>query len=308
MTKRAVWMIFAAMCLAAAGCGDSSAPGTSNAAGPPPAAPAVPPISPASPAKPADTAGILSVLSVEHQVDVGTQMDGVVVSVAKDEGSPVAAGEVMGQLDDRSLQMELVKAKDDLEVSQNNVLFKEAELKAKSAAYTRQQQLRESGLSSQADLEQAEFEAKAAQYDLQGWRAEVESSQAHIRQLELEIDMTHLKAPFPGVVVRRYIRVGQVLAKNDKCFRVSQLGPLLVQFQVPESAGRKPELGAPVGLTLADGSNRLLSARITKVSPTVDPASDSYDVTAEVIGRGLKDVRPGMAVRVSWPGAGHGQT
>jgi RND family efflux transporter MFP subunit len=244
----------------------------------------------------------LSVLSVEHQVDVGTQMDGVVVSVSKDEGSTVAPGDVMGQLDDRNLQMELVKAKDDLEVSQNNVLYKEAELKAKSAAYKRQQLLRESGLSSQADLEAAEFESKAAEYDLQGWRAEVESSQAHIRQLELDIDLTRLRAPFSGVIVRRYIRVGQVVAKDEKCFRISQLAPLLVQFQVPESSGTKPQRGAPVGLTLADGSNRTFTAHITKISPTVDPASDSYDVTAEVESHGSSDLRPGMAVRVTWPG------
>jgi RND family efflux transporter MFP subunit len=195
-----------------------------------------------------------------------------------------------------------VKAKDDLKVSENNVLYKEAELKAKSAAFKRQQLLRESGLSSQADLEAADFESKAAEYDLQGWRAEVESSQAHIRQLELDIDLTRLRAPFSGVVVRRYIRVGQVVAKDEKCFRISQLAPLLVQFQVPESSGVKPQRGAPVGLTLADGSNRALTAHITKISPTVDPASDSYDVTAEVDSRGSSDLRPGMAVRVTWPG------
>lgn len=305
MSKRAVWVLIAAMTLAAAGCGDTSTPSTSSAAGPAPASPAsAAPAAPAAiPAKPAATGDILSVLSVEHQVDVGTQMDGVVVSIAKDEGSTVAAGDVMGQLDDRNLQMELVKAKDDLEVSQNNVLYKEAELKAKSAAYKRQQQLRDNGLSSQADLEAAEFESKAAEYDLQGWRAEVESSQAHIRQLELDIDLTRLRAPFSGVVVRRYIRVGQVLAKDEKCFRISQLAPLLVQFQVPESSGVKPQRGAPVGLTLADGSNRPLTAHITKISPTVDPASDSYDVTAEVDSRGSSDLRPGMAVRVTWPGA-----
>lgn len=39
-----------------------------------------------------------------------------------------------------------------------------------------------------------------------------------------------------------------------------------------------------------------------KVSPTVDPASDSYDVTAQLIGNGIADLRPGMAVHVIWPG------
>ena len=45
---------------------------------------------------------VLSVLSVEHQVDLSAERDGVVVSLAKDEGSAVKAGDILGQLDDRT--------------------------------------------------------------------------------------------------------------------------------------------------------------------------------------------------------------
>jgi len=258
---------------------------------------------PASAAKPANEPGdILSVLSVEHQVDLATQRDGIVIAAVKDEGAVVKAGDVLGQLDDRTLQMELVKARDDLQVSENNVKFKEAERKAKDAAYRRQQQLRQFGLSSEADLEAAEFEAKGAEYDLHGYEALVESDQAQIHQLEIQIDQTRLRAPFSGVVVRRYIREGETVAKGDKCFRVSQLSPLQVQFQIPESSSRRPERGASVEVLLIGNSNRPLTARIVKVSPTVDPASDSYDVVAQLTGTRLSDLRPGMAVRVNWPG------
>ena len=180
--------------------------------------------------------------------------------------------------------MELIKARDDLHVSENNVKFKEAELKAKDAAYRRQQQLRQLGLSSQADLEAAEFEAKGAEYDMQGYQALVESGQAEIHRIEIEIDQTRIRAPFSGAVVRRYIREGEAIGKSDKCFRVSQLSPLQVQFQIPESSARRPQRGASVEVSLVGDSNRPLSARIVKISPTVDPASDSYDVVAQLTG------------------------
>ncbi len=305
MTKRGMLLFAAMMGLAAAGCGESPVASSSQAAAMPtgtsqPVA-ETPAAVPANAAPPAD---VLSVLSVEHQVDVATLRDGVVVSVAKDEGSMVNKGELLGQLDDRTLQIEMVKARDDLLVAQNNVKYKEAELKAKSAAFERQQQLRQLGLSSQADLEAADFEAKGAEYDLHGWEAMAESSQAEIRRLELEIDQTRLRAPFSGAVVSRYIREGQEVAKGDKCFRVSQLGPLQVQFQVAESTGPRPTGGAVVHLSLVEDAGRSLAARVVKVSPIVDPASDSYNVTAELTGKGLSDLRPGMAVRVVWPGAG----
>lgn len=243
----------------------------------------------------------MSVLSVEHQLDISSERDGLVISIVGDEGTTVKAGQTLGQLDDRSLQMELVKARDDLEVSKNNVKFKEAELKAKNAAYRRQQQLRELGLSSQSDLEVAEFQAKGAEYDLHGWEALIEGGQAELQRIQIQIEQMRLHAPFSGVIVRRYIREGQAVAKGDKCFRISQLGPLQVQFQVPESSGARPQVGQAVKLELAGFSKQPLSARILKVSPTVDPGSDSYNVLAQLNPPQLPDVRPGMAVRIDWP-------
>jgi len=305
MTRRRTLLLAGAVALTAAGCGETPIASSSHAA-PAPVTSSLPAAQsePASFVRAANT-DELSVLSVEHQVDVTSERDGLVVSVNKDQGSTVNKGDILGQLDDRTLQIQLIKAHDDLLVAQNNVKYKEAELKAKNAALDRQQQLRTLGLSSQADLEAADFEAKAAGYDLHGWEAMTESSQAEIHRLEIELDQTRLRAPFSGTVVTRYIREGQELVKGDKCFRVSQLAPLQVQFQVPESARPRPVDGAGVNILLAEDSKRILQARVVKVSPTVDPASDSYNVTAELVGKDLSDLRPGMAVRVSWPSLGH---
>jgi multidrug efflux pump subunit AcrA (membrane-fusion protein) len=210
MNRRINLFFIAAFALAAAGCDNSSVASSPNPA--PPAAVSAPAT---VPAKSANTADILSVLTVEHQVDVTSQRDGLVMSLSHDEGSAVKAGDVLGQIDDRSLQMELIKANSDLQVADNNRKYKEAELKAKSAALRRQQQLRALGLSSDADLETAEFEAKAAEYDLHGYEALVESGHAEINRLKLEEDQTRIHAPFSGVVVRRYIREGQAISKGD---------------------------------------------------------------------------------------------
>jgi RND family efflux transporter MFP subunit len=302
MKKRAIWILAGALALAVTGCDNSSVASSPSA---PPSAPAAQPPAPAAATKTSEIGDILTVLSVEHQVDVPTQTDGVVAEIIKDEGSSVRAGEILARLDDRTITAELEKAQADHRVAQNNVGYQDAEVKAKAANYRRQQKLREYGLSSEADLEHAEFEAKGAEFDLASWKANLEKTQAEIRRLEAELDKTRIRAPFAGMVAHRYIRMGQGVSKTDKCFRISQLSPLLVQFQVPESAGRRPERGAPVSLSLVGDSSRALTARIVNVGPTVDPASDSYNVTAQLTGSGLSDLRPGMSVRVDWPGGAH---
>lgn len=296
--KQATWWLAGvlAAALAAAGCGGES--GTKAA---PPAKPAPTPAPAATPtpAEP-DTLEILSVLSVEHEVDLLAQRDGVVVEILQDQGARVDKGTVLGRLDDRDLQAKLDRARADLAVAQNNVKYNEAEAKARQAAYRRAQEMRKLGLNSDADLEEAEFKAQGALYDLEGWKAVVERTRADIRILEIDLEKTRLRAPFSGVVARRYIRSGQSVAKDEKCFRLSQLAPLQVQFLVPETAGRRPRPGEPVNVTPVSDSQRIYTARIQNVSPTVDAASGSYDVTAQLVDRDVSDLRPGMSVRVLW--------
>jgi len=248
-----------------------------------------------------DSQGILSVLSVEHEVDLLAQREGAVMEIVKDEGSRVKKGETLARLDDRQLAAELEKAEAELRVTQNDVKYLEAELKAKAANYHRQQELRKYGLSSDADMEKAEFEVKGGEYDVDSQRSKVERVRAEIRSMQLELEKTRIRAPFDGVVVRRYIRQGQDVVKDDKCFRVSQLSPLRVQFQVSETSWQHPQVGDTLKIAIGSDNQRTYNARISQISPTVDAASGSYDLTALLVGPDVSALRPGMAVRVLWP-------
>ncbi len=193
---------------------------------------------PFQPAKPGD---ILSVLTVEHQVDITAQRDGVVTSLTRDEGSAVKANEVLGS------------ARRPLPANGTH------QSPRRSAGRGQQPQVQGSRTQSQDRSSSPPAAASRAGpfqrcrpgsrgirsqrppnttcTDTKPWsKAATQKSIAWISKL----DQTRIHAPFAGVVVRRYIREGQAISKGDKCFRVSQLAPLQVQFQVPESSGRRP--------------------------------------------------------------------
>ncbi len=296
--------------LRAAGCGGSTEEGKAGppgqagrgpGAGSPPAR--LEPARPAAAAEKSEPDTILSVLSVEHEVDLRAQRDGSVVELQHDEGDRVPTGGMLARLDDRELLTKIDRTRADLQVGEMNVKYNEAEVKARQAAYRRAQEMHKLGLNSDADLEEAEFKAIGSQYDLESWRAVVERTRADIRTLEVELDKTRILSPFPGIVARRYIRLGQNVVKDEKCFRLTQLTPLLVRFLVPETAARPPRPGETLQVSLVADSQRLYPARIRKVSPVVDAASGSYEVQAELFGSELGELRPGMSVRVRWPGA-----
>ena len=295
--RRRTWILVGVLALGTAGCGGE------NAATPSAAAPlrvTSPTSSPADSGAP-NPGKILSVLTVEHEVDVRAQREGIVQQVNVEEGQKVKAGEILGRLDDRSLQMELQKAQADLQVAQNNLKYKQAEHQAKEANLRRQELLRQAGLSSEADLEEAQFEEKATAFDAESCKALVMSSEAQIQSLKFDVEQTQFRAPFSGIAVRRYVRQGQNVAKDDPSFRISQIEPLEVHVQVPEASGGRPKIGNSTQIFSVVDPDHSYTARIVKVSPMVDPASDSYDVTMQLTGSGLSALSPGMAVRVAWP-------
>jgi len=280
------------------GCENQSQQKATPAAAPQPTVAQAPVQPPSAPA--ADTLEISSVLSVEHAVDLLAQRDGIVQDVFYDQDSWVKKGTVLARLDDRELLANLEKARLDQRVAENNFKYQEAEKKAKDAAYRRQQELRKLGLSSQAALEQAEFESAGAGFNLDSWKAAIEQKKAAIRELEIELEKTRIVAPFDGYIVRRAIRAGQDVIKNNLCFHLSELYPLQVRFLLQESAGPRPTAGYPLKVVLADDKSQEYNAQVKLVSPTVDAASASYDLTAQLTGPHLENLRPGMAVRVIW--------
>jgi membrane fusion protein (multidrug efflux system) len=257
-------------------------------------------LSASTPSRP-NTLEILTVLSVEHSVELLAQVDGIVMEIAYDQNSWAQKGAVLARIDDRELQAKLDHARDDLEIAKNNLKYQEAETQAKDAAYRRQLELRKYGLSSQAAMEEAEFLSKGAHYDVDSWASTVKEKEAQIRELEVELDKTRILAPFEGYVTQRSIRVGQNVVKNDPCFRVSQLSPLQVRFLVPESSGKTPQLGDRLRVVPVGDDSREYDGAVKLLSPTIDPASMSYDVTAQLTGPDLGHLRPGMAVKVLWP-------
>jgi RND family efflux transporter MFP subunit len=299
--KKRLWTALLTLGLAACGvaCGGSAGrPEAANAA--PLAAAASAPAQPASTAAAPATEEILSVLTVEHEVDVLAEQGGVVDSILRDEGAIVQKGSELAQLDDRALRAQLTHDQEDLVVAQDNVKYNEAELKAKQANYRRYQELNKLGLGSEADLEKAKFEAEGAQYDLDSWKAIVKRNNAQIRIAELELAKMRIRAPFDGVIARRYIRQGQSLAKGDRCFRVTQLRPLEVRFPVPETSRHAPRVGDRIQLSLPGDAARVFAARVIRVGPVIDPASGAWNVLAQ-LAKPPSDLRPGMAVVVHWP-------
>ena len=108
-----------------------------------------------------------------------------------------------------------------------------------------------------------------------------------------------MSAPISGLVTHRYVEMGSSVAKNDKLFEISPLSPLQVRFQVPQADRATLGPGSLVGISQVDGDKIVANARVRRIQPVADAASNTYGYVADVIGG--QGLTPGLAVTVRVP-------
>jgi membrane fusion protein (multidrug efflux system) len=94
------------------------------------------------------------------------------------------------------------------------------------------------------------------------------------------------------------VRQGQQVAKGDRLFWVTAEGPLGMRFTLPEKFIGRIQKGQVLSMTTADLPDQKYQVKVVQVSPVVDPASSTIEVTVELEGKS-GSLRPGMDARVT---------
>jgi membrane fusion protein (multidrug efflux system) len=207
-------------------------------------------------------------LEAENEVDIVARTSGPIVELAVEEGDLVREGQTLARLDDR-------EARARLEISR--VTLNETRL-----AFERAQNLQDETLISPEEYERA--------------KSAFESARAQVEQDEIQLDYTHITAPFGGLIVTRYIKFADQIASNEPLFRVSDFDPLLCPIQVPERELSKLRQGQRAYLTVEPWPGERFEARVLRISPVVDAGTGTIKVTLETRPQGK--LRPGMFSRV----------
>ncbi|MFZ3213571.1 MAG: efflux RND transporter periplasmic adaptor subunit [Terriglobales bacterium] len=261
-------------------------------------APATQTASAVQPAAPKDDAVLASgPLVVENQVDVAAQREGVVLRILAEPGLRVKKNQLLAELDARQVSADMEAARAKTRSIEDDLKNWEAEAKVLEADYQRAQKMWDAQLITKEQLDHARYKAESDQWDVKRVQELLANARLTQRSLELEVEKTRIRAPFDGIVARRYVRDGQKVAVGDRLFWVTAEGPLRVKFTLPERYLGKVKKGEELWLTTPDGEGEKHQARIIQFSPVVDPASGTIDVLAEVVGP-AQELRPGMTANL----------
>jgi membrane fusion protein, multidrug efflux system len=293
--QRLVVIVFAPLVLTLASCSGKSV--DHAAAAPAPSSPI--PATASATAESSVGAGftVSGPLIVEHQLDVLAQRDGVIAELRSETGSHVHAGDLLARIDDRQLAADLEAARAKTRSLDADLKNWEAEAKVMQADYERAQKMWDAQILTKEQLEHAKFKAESEMWDVRRVRELLTNASQSERSLELELDKTRVRAPFSGVVARRYVRQGQQVAKGDRLFWVTAEGPLGMRFTLPEKFIGRIQKGQVLPMTTADLADQKFKVRVVQVSPVVDPASSTFEVLVQLEGAS-GGLRPGMDASV----------
>ncbi len=236
-------------------------------------------------------------LVADQQSDVAAERDGRVERVSVEIGDHVRRGQVLATLDDRTLRSAIASQTAHLASLRAQVREWESEEKMDGADLRRADQMRAEKILSEEGWEHVKYKLDEVTAEVARYKADVTSAEAEMEGTKLQVEQCRVVAPLTGVVGRRSVRLEQEVKKGDVLFWVTAESPLRILFTVPESAMGGFLVGAPLELTAAGYPGLRQVGHVLRVSPVVDPASDSVQVIGAV-DKPAAGLKPGMSMQV----------
>src|SRR5262245_3246885 len=221
-------------------------------------------------------------LVVDNDITVTARMGGIVGKIFVDRGSRVRTGDPLLERLNRDLTLLLRRA--------------EIALQQKTSDFERIRQLHTERTVPDSLYEESQLALERARVEVEMAREELEKST--------------VRAPFGGVIVDRFARVGQKVIEDDNTplFRLTTMSPLLARLYLPEDLARQVSRGDRVEVVSRHEPFVTVAGVIQWISPAIDASSGTSLAIVTVPGGDSGRLSPGTGVTVVLHPAPAGKT
>ena len=222
-----------------------------------------------------------AVLQPVRQATITAQVGGNVLALRVKAGDAVKRGQPLVRIDAR--ESAAAVARGDAAVTQA-----EAEARNAEVAYHRNRDLLKSGFVSQAAVDTAETQFKAARAGLEQVRAA--RSQVAVAQGNAEV-----VAPYDAIVSATHVETGDLALPGRALLTLYEPGRLRAVVQVPASRAAAVAAAKEVSVQLPGG--RTLKPTARELLPAADPVSQTVEWRLD-LPADANSARPGQTLRV----------
>ena len=196
----------------------------------------------------------LGIVEAASDSNVGFEVAGVLSTLDAKEGDFVTTGQPLGRLDIRQQSAALAMAR-----AQEKEVAAQLEL-------AKLNQQRVNTLLAQSLVSQRE--ADDARLTLEATQARLETTQASVRNAEIVIEKSELRAPFDAVVSKRIREPGSIVGPNVPIVRLISVGEREAHVGISPKFANMAVIGESYTLFVED---KPISARLRSIGADVDP-------------------------------------
>ncbi|MCK0156830.1 efflux RND transporter periplasmic adaptor subunit [Cellulophaga sp. F20128] len=224
------------------------------------------------------------------QVEVGTQVSGVVEKIHVDFNSIVKAGQLIAELDKTNLNA----AKTQSQAAYDNAI---SQRNYTQTIYERQKTLYDNQVISKSDFDEAAFNYQTA-------KGTATQRYSDLQQARTNLGYANIYSPIDGVVLSRAIDEGQTVAASlstPTLFTIAQdLKEMQVEADVDEADIGQVKEGQRVTFTVDAYIGETFEGEVTQVrlDPTVTSNVVTYTVVIKADNPDLK-LKPGLTATIS---------
>lgn len=221
-----------------------------------------------------DFANIITVsgsIEANEQVQIRSEVSGLVETLSFQEGSTVQKGQALLQIDDSELQARLAQAQTREKLSMDN-------------------ERRANLLLEKEAISQQEYDVAYADY---------KTAQAEIQLIQAQLGKTQIKAPFSGKIGLRSISAGEYLTPNTVVANLISNNPIKILFSIPEKYSGDVRQDQDITFSLAGYSN-VYHASVYAVEPAIDANTRTIQLKAKAENE-KGEIIPGSFARIELP-------
>lgn len=239
-----------------------------------------------------------------QEIDVHAKVAGYVKRIYVDVGDRVKAGQLIAILEIPELQDEVQTAEASVSKSQEEIRSGQADLvRAQSAhdvahvAYSRLADVSKThpGLVAQQEIDDAlgrdrvaEAQVETAKASLAAAQQQLRVAQANREKVRAMFAYAQIRAPFPGVVTKRYADTGSMIqtgvssqTQSMPLVTLAQENSLRLVIPVPESAVSKIRLGSSVEVSVS-ALGKKFQGKVARFADQVDMATRTMHTEVDV--------------------------
>lgn len=204
------------------------------------------------------------------QVDVGTQVTGIIDKLYVDFNSVVSKGELIAEIEKTLLQSDLASAEANVESARLTYEYNLTNYKRDKALHDKQL------------ISDYEFQTSAK--DLEVSKTAYDKAKADKVRAAKNLNYAEIYSPIDGIVISRDVEVGQTVVSNmsvANLYTIADLDNMQVIGNVDEADIGRVKVGQPVVFTVDAYSDDKFEGKVTQVR--LNPTTESNVVTYEVV-------------------------